>query len=466
MASLSIPVQRARGYISVARTDSLVRNSIYMMLSTVVTAGLGYVFWIVTAHFFTSAQVGIASAVISLCSTVSLLTYLGSWATLIERLHAYEQSRKWTSVLTRICLGTAALTMVVAAVAVPVLAHSKNYGSFFSATSAVVLAVLGAAAWTLVNLFSAAFIAARRADGLLSIQTLVSVIKLLMIVPVIVVGSGSLGLVGAWVISALVGVAVGALWLLPRLGLYRRPSSLASHRLTQGRSPEYWTGQLTQPVFRPAWTEPRHRQTSRSATFSIGRMAGQHLTSVGGAVTPLVLPTLVVLRLGVAPNAYFYITWMVGGVFFMVSPSISSALFAESVREKDGLKNVVTKAFRVSMTLLIPAMVVVIAAGRLILDIFGSGYAQAGYWLLVVLALSAVPDAVSNIAVAVFRVTNRIHYSAVLNIGILITTLAGAWFLMPVLGILGVGIAWLAAQILGAIASFPAYTGLRREAVV
>ena len=49
-------------------------------------------------------------------------------------------------------------------------------------------------------------------------------------------------------------------------------------------------------------------------------------------MTALVLPVLVVLRLGVTLNAYFYITWMVGGVFFMVSPSVAAALFAEGVR--------------------------------------------------------------------------------------------------------------------------------------
>ena len=51
-------------------------------------------------------------------------------------------------------------------------------------------------------------------------------------------------------------------------------------------------------------------------------LLGQHLTSAGGPLTPLVLPVLVVIRLGVTANAYFYITWMMGAAFFMVSPSV------------------------------------------------------------------------------------------------------------------------------------------------
>ena len=451
MALLTTPVQRARRYLDLATSDSLVRNSLFLMSSTVVTAGLGYVFWIITAHMFTSAQVGIASAVISLCSTVALLTYLGSGAMLIERLHIYEGSAKWTTFLVRICVATAGLTAVVTMVTVPLIAHSRNYGSFFGAVSPVLIAVVGSAAWTLINLFSAAFIAARRADGLLSIQTLVSVAKLVLVVPIAATGVGAAGIVGAWVASALLGVAVGAIWLLPRLGLGHQPGQ--RHRTTSAGEYRRRSGQ-----------KARHRQPTRPSRSWMGRMMGQHLTSVGGAVTPLVLPVLVVLRLGVTLNAYFYITWMIGGVFFMVSPSVASALFAESVRVNSDLRIVVTKSLRVIALILVPAMVVMIAGGKLILGIFGASYAAAGYVLLILLAISAIPDAVSNIAVAVFRVTNRLGYSAALNVSILVVTLIGAWFLMPPLGIAGVGVAWLGAQTLGAIASLPAYALLGRRA--
>ena len=97
MAQPSVPIRRLPGYLHRVRSDSLVRNSLYLMASTVVTAGLGYVFWVLAAHAFTSQEVGIGSAVISLCSTAALLTYLGSSAMLIERLPASEHSSEWTS---------------------------------------------------------------------------------------------------------------------------------------------------------------------------------------------------------------------------------------------------------------------------------------------------------------------------------------------------------------------------------
>jgi O-antigen/teichoic acid export membrane protein len=445
-AQFAEPLRRISGLSRLARSDSLVRNSIFLMATTVVTAGLGYVFWAVAAHVFTRQEVGIGSAVISLCSMVALLTYLGSSAMLIERLPASERSSEWTAVLLRMCLATAGVTVVVTAAIVPMLRISSEYRLFFSAPLPVLLAVVGAAAWTLDNLFGSAFIAARRAGRLLSIQTLISATKLLLILPFAAFGANAVGLVAAWVASAAVGVGIGAVWLIPRMGLGRRPGPRPRRRVDG--SPNVLLG-----LRRHA----RHRRPSAPpSSASVRRMLGQHLTSVGGAVTPLLLPVLVVLRLGATLNAYFYITWMVGGVFFMVSPSVASAMFAEGVRAGTDLRKVVTKALRVIVVLLVPAMLAMIVGGRLILGLFGASYAAAGYGLLILLAISALPDAVSNVAVVVLRVTNRLGYSAALNLSILVVTLAGAWVLMPSLGIAGAGVAWLGVQLLGAVASLPA----------
>lgn len=456
MSQQGVSAQRVRGYLRRIRSDSLVRNSLYLMASTVVTGALGYIFWGIAAHEFSSEQVGIGAAVISLCSTAALLTYLGSYAILIERLPAREYSTRWTAILTRVCLMTAGVTAGVAIVAIPALLITPEYRKFFDAPLPIFIAVSGAAAWTLVNLLGAAFIAARRAGRLLCIQAVISTAKVFLILPLAAAGAGAAGLVGAWVASATLGVGVGVAWLVPRMGLGRRPG-----HVPRRRPPDM-------ADVRPRNNgSPRHRRASDPpSAASVRHLIGQHLTSVGGAVTPLVLPVLVVVRLGATQNAYFYITWMLGLAFFMISPSVATAIFAEGVRAHSDLHNVVVKALRVIALMLAPAIAVMIVGGEFILGLFGPSYSNAGYALLVLLALSSVPDAVSNVAVAIFRVTDRLGYSTVLNLGILVLTLTGAWILMPRLGIVGVGVSWLAVQTLGAIASLPAYVQIRRSVQV
>ena len=219
MTQTSLPIRSLPGYLHRVRSDSLVRNSLYLMASTIVTAALGYIFWAFAAHAFTSQEVGIGSAIISLCSTAALFTYLGSFGMLIQRLPTSEHSSRWTTTLIRVCSVTAVVTAAAIAVAVPVLRTSSNYRLFFSSAPPILVAVVGASAWTLVNLLGAAFIAARRAGRLLSIQTLVSTAKVLLVFPLAAAGIGATGLVDAWVASAVLGVIAGAVWLVPQMGL-------------------------------------------------------------------------------------------------------------------------------------------------------------------------------------------------------------------------------------------------------
>ena len=442
-----MPVRRLPGLLRRTATDSLTRNSFYLMASTVTTGGLGYFFWIIAAHSFTKQEIGVGAAVISLCSTISLVTYLGPSVMLVERLPKSEHSSKWAATLYRTCSATVIVTAMVMAIAVlPAVLISHNYRSFFAGPSEILIAAACAGTTTLVSLIGYAFIAARRAGRLLSMQTLVSAAKLVCLFPLAAFGAA--GLVEAWVVSAAIGIVVAIVWLVPTMGLGRR-SNHRSRRSTG--SPQGVRGRLRRRA--------RHRRPSNAPSSSyMRRLVGHHLTSAGGALTPLVLPVLVVIRLGAEPNAYFYVTWMMGSVFFLVSPSVATAVFAESVRANASLRNEVAKAMKIIAVLLIPAILVMIAGGRIILGLFGASYAAAGYTLLIVLAISAIPDAISNVAISIWRLSHRLGYAAVLNLGMMVTTLTGAWFLMPPLGITGVGIAWLIAQTLGALASLTAYT--------
>ena len=452
MTHVALPSGRLTSILQRTRSDSLIRNSLYIMASTVSTAGLGYIYWIIAVHIFAKQDVGVSSAVVSMCTTISLLTYLGPLAMLVQQLPGNERSGEWTKTLYRVCFGTAIATCVVTAAVAPVILISHNYRPFYSGPSSLLTALVGAGATTLVNLLGAAFVAARRASRLLVMQTLVSATKLLLLFPL--AHAGAVGLVDTWVISSCLGVAVGVCWLIPRMGLGRQASGRSHRRADASKADR-----------QESRRRARHRRgrTLPNRTY-VGQLIGQHLTSVGGMCTPLLLPVVVLTRLGPASNAEFYVTWMIGSIFFMVSPSVATAVFAEGVRARTELGKEVFKALRMTALLLTPAIIATIICGRIILRIFGASYSNAGYELLIVLAISAIPDSVSTIAVVIFRVTSRLGYSAALNVGILVTAVGGSWVLLPWLGINGAGIAWGSAQLLGAIASLPAYVRRRNPA--
>ena len=72
---------------------SLLRNSLFIMLTTVVNSGLGFVFWVLAARLFTAEVVGLIAAIIAAGTIVVLLASLGAGGTLIQSLPERESLR-------------------------------------------------------------------------------------------------------------------------------------------------------------------------------------------------------------------------------------------------------------------------------------------------------------------------------------------------------------------------------------
>ena len=142
-----------------------------------------------------------------MCTIISLLTYLGPSAMLVEQLPRSERSAEWTAILYRVCAATAVVTGMATVVVTPMILVSRNYHAFNIGPESIVIAVMFAGTTTLLNLLGTAFIASRRAGRLLVMQTLGHVAKLLLLFPL--ANAGALGLVETWAIGNVLGVTVG-----------------------------------------------------------------------------------------------------------------------------------------------------------------------------------------------------------------------------------------------------------------
>ena len=58
-------------------TDSLFRNSVYLIISTGVMAGLGFFFWIIVARLYPTEQIGLATTMISIMGLITSFSLLG-----------------------------------------------------------------------------------------------------------------------------------------------------------------------------------------------------------------------------------------------------------------------------------------------------------------------------------------------------------------------------------------------------
>src|SRR4051812_12900040 len=72
--------------------DSLYQNSLYLMSATAVLAGFGFLFWLIVARLFSTADIGLASALIAVMNFISYLSLVGFNVAFVRFLPRSEKS--------------------------------------------------------------------------------------------------------------------------------------------------------------------------------------------------------------------------------------------------------------------------------------------------------------------------------------------------------------------------------------
>lgn len=411
------PLGAARVLLRRARSDSLVRNSLFIMGTTVTNSAIGYVFWILVARTCSTRQVGLGAALIAAMSLVAMLSNVGSSYTLIQVLPTRPTGRDWSRTFNACMAAALCASVLGACISLAVLPRLSPQFLVVREAAYQIVIIGGVAFWTASTLFDSVFVAERRAGNMLARNATAATAKLGLMLGLIALGvTTSFGIVNVWMVSTAGSLVVAAVVLLPRL-----------HR-----------GYRLQV-----------RGIASEARRLLPPFIGHYFVTVGGLVSVTLVPIVVTSRLSATSNAYFYTTWMLCSVFFMISPAIAASLFAEASHEEGSLHAKSRSAFLLSTALLgLPAMMLLFG-GRFVLGLFGPEYARHSYTLLVLLLVSSVPDAITNIYIIVLRVEKRFHAAAALNIGMGLGTVVLTWLALPRVGITGAGIAWLAMQTAG-----------------
>ena len=424
----AVNIITSREKLKQTATTPLYSNAFYLMLDTGVMSLLGFFFWMIVARFYTEAEVGFGSAVISAISFLVIISLVGLNVSLVRFL---PQSDKPQELINSCYTLSGLISLVIAGIFLagldfwsPALAFVNQNAIF--AIAFIVFALL----CTLSSLVNSTFIARRRAVFALSKDTIFSVLKLPL--PILfVLFFHAFGIVASWGIALAVALAVSIFLFLPRVQDSYKP--VPALRLS---------------LFKDMWR------------YS----GGNYLANLFMTCLPFILPLMVVNILGAEQNAYFYIGWMMAGLLFAIPLAVSQSLFAEGSHFGDKLKENVARSLKFTYLLLVPAVIVLILVGRWLLLAFGQSYSANALHLLWVLSLSSLPLALSYIYTSILQVTGRITELMAIWGFIALAVLLVSYLIMPVTDIVGVGYAWLGAQTLVGIYVLFAmrHFGLRR----
>jgi O-antigen/teichoic acid export membrane protein/aminoglycoside phosphotransferase len=403
----------ARRLLAHVRTP-LHRDGYALVLNSAFTAATGLVYWIVAANQYSAHNVGVNSALISSMMFLAGLAGLNLPNFLVRFLP--QAGRRSAPMVALSYLATAVIAALAAVVFLAgIEAWTPRLRFLHDAPGMQAWFVIATVGWCVFTIQDGALTALGRAVWVPVENAVFSIAKLVLVVA-IAAAAPLYGVFISWTAAMLAVVVVVNAVMFGRL--MRR-----------------------EPKITPAATaEPIQRAGFRNYLLAdyVGALAW--LASIN------LLPVVVTAVAGATQNAYFALAWAVAFPLYAVAANIGTSLTLHGSSGREPLPLLVRKAVRQALTMLLPAVLLLVLAAPYALSLFGAEYADHGTTLLRLLAIGAIPNIVLALAVATARVERRLRVAVIallvqagLSLG-LVTPLIHA------MGVVGAGVAWLGSQ--------------------
>ena len=177
---------------------------------------------------------------------------------------------------------------------------------------------------------------------------------------------------------------------------------------------------------------------------------GNYIAGFIGGLPAMLLPLLILNKLGAEQTAYYYVSMMIAALLFAIPSSTSNSLFAEGSHNQSQLKHQIKKSIKIIFLLLIPAIIFIIFFGKYLLLFFGKSYSAEGFKFLQLIAVSCIFIGINSIFGTLLRVKKKIKSLIIISIFAAIIILGLSWMLIDK-GLLGIGYAYLIGQALIAV---------------
>jgi O-antigen/teichoic acid export membrane protein len=402
--------------IANALRNPLYRSSYALVANTAGTTLVGFVYWAVATHLYSRKAVGQASALVAALIVVSSIAQLNLSNTL-PRFLPYAKRRAGRLIV--LCYSASSVTAAIFGVAFVLLIPKVSVNWQFVETSAPVAAlfILAAAIWGVFALEDAALTGLQRAVVVPVENTGYGVLKLALLVGVASLMPSS-GIFFSWIVPLVICVPV-INWLIFMRYLPNRNTAFEHSAVTGGFVMRFASLDYVGSLFTQAYQN---------------------------------LPALLVLTvLGPVANGYFYIAWTIGAGISTVAGNFGTSLLTEAAAAPERLAELTRGVLMRCLAVLVPATLILVVGARVVLDLYGPGYASHAATLLVLLAVASVPRSLVLLAISLDRVAGRVGRGVVTQLVVAVLVLGGSWFMLHSRGIDGVGLAWLFGHLIVAV---------------
>jgi len=386
----------------------LFKNASYLIATQGVVTILGLLFWVIAARFYPSKEVGLGSALIAAIMLIPILSGLG-FETGIVRFLPDEADK---SGMVNTCLSITILSsLAIASILIITLPiWSPSLLCIYDNKLLIFTFLLFAVTSALLHMQRGVFQAYRNTKYIFIQDASFSIAKLILVI--FLTAFGAWGIFFASGIGSFIALAISIIFLIRDF----------NHRLT--------------------FTIERE-MVKKMFNFSVGNHIGWAI----GALPPQILPLMVIGLLGADMTAYFRIAWSVSAIIMTVVGNICASLFIEGSYEEEKLRTNVITASKFIFGFIIPTVIALLIFADKVLLLFGQAYSQNATDLLRLLVIGSIITPIPSVYLTIKRVQKQIKTIIYISLIGTILTLALSYILMINMGLIGIGIGWLGAQI-------------------
>lgn len=407
-----------RNFINIYKhimTDPLYRNSLFIMASTFILGGLGFVFWIIIARLYKTEDVGIATTLISIMTLLNSLTVMGLNSSLNRYLpksvHKNELINSSFVIVTFVTLMACVIFLLGLPIFSPQLVFLRS--NLFYIISFTLFVIF--CSWNM--LVESIFMAFRAAGNILIKNSIISLLKLVL--PLAFIALAAYGIFVSVASAYALGVLTGLIILILHFKI--RPSISVHISLVK-----------------------------ETLVYSFAN----YVVSFMFNMPSLVLPIIILNVLSAKYAAYYYVASMIQSILLVIPIATAQALLIEGSYNEAELKKHVKKAITTILVILLPATAIIVFAGNILLQFFGKSYASEAFQFLQLYSVSTIFTAFLLIVNAIMNVKHRIKtlvisntIAAVLTLCLSLTFISGR--------LVGIGWGWILSQaIVGLVSIF------------
>lgn len=399
----------------------VVSSSASMAGTTVVTSGLGFLYWLVAARSFDTSVVGGATAAVTVLTLLGTLGMFGLGTLLIAEV-ASAAGRPGALISTSLAVASAASAVMATIFLLLVPLVSPSLGELLESPLTGLMLVVGVSLTAVALVLDQVLIGLRLSYLQMWRNAYFAAVKLVLL--------------GALALFPWTNMAVEQLLCTWLLGLAASLVLVGVHLrardvLIFGR-PQY------------------------STLRGLGRTALYHnVLNLAVTVPRMAFPLVVAFAVPGAATAVFFSAWMVAGFLYVIPAHLSLSLFAISSGDPATLQRKLRFTSLLSYCVGGPASALLALLAVPVMGLFGSDYVLDGGMCLAILALSYTPSVVKQQYVAVSRLTKK-SASASLTLSLAAgAELTAGWFGARHYGIVGAAAALAAVMLLESIVMGP-----------